>query len=60
MTITTLPEAIIQGIPSATLFGRASRVTVGTIEISNIGQTRGLDVWFQVRRALKPSDPNIR
>jgi hypothetical protein len=48
---------VTQPIP-VQLFSRSSVVTVGSIEISNIGQQTGLDVWFQVRRSLKPGEPN--
>lgn len=57
MTINVAPVTV-SGIPAAKLFSRASRVTVGTVEISNIGQQQGLDVWFQVRRSLKAKEPN--
>lgn len=43
------------GVP---LVNRASTITVGTVRIQNIGQQIGLDVWFQVRRSLKPKEPN--
>jgi hypothetical protein len=55
----TIPEIVIQGAaPSTILFSRASRITVGTKQISNFGQQIGLDVWFSVRRSLKPNEPN--
>jgi hypothetical protein len=55
----TIPEIVIQGAaPSTILFSRASRITVGTRQISNFGQQIGLDVWFSVRRSLKPNEPN--
>lgn len=57
MTI-DIPTTVIEGIPSVALWSRASRVTVGTVEITNIGQQQGLDVWFQVRRTLKAGEPN--
>lgn len=44
--------------PSVTLFGRACRITAGNVAVERIGQELGLDVWFQVRRSLKPGDPN--
>lgn len=57
MTI-DIPTSVIQGIPSVALWSRASRVTVGTVEVVNIGQEQGMDVWFQVRRTLKAGEPN--
>lgn len=48
----------VNGIPTSLLYNRASRVTVGTVQVSNIGQQTGLDVWFQVRRSLKAKEPN--
>lgn len=33
-------------------------MTVGSTEISNIGQQIGLDVWFQIKRSLRPKEPN--
>lgn len=44
--------------PSNLLYSRSSTVTVGTIQIVNIGQNIGLDVWFDVKRTLKPNEPN--
>jgi hypothetical protein len=44
--------------PGLALVNRSCTVTVGTIEIANIGGQIGLDVWFQVRRSLKPKEPN--
>ena len=43
---------------SIQLFSRSSVITVGTIQVSNIGQSIGLDAWFQVRRSLKANEPN--
>ena len=40
------------------LWNRASVVTVGTVQISNIGQQEGLGAWFEVKRSLKPNTPN--
>ena len=40
------------------LFNRSSTVTVGPVSISNIGQELGLDVWFNVKRSLRPKQPN--
>ena len=53
-----VPETVVQGIPTAALFSRSSTVKVGTKEILNVGQQIGLDVWFQVKRTLKPNEPN--
>jgi hypothetical protein len=44
--------------PSIQLFERSCTVTVGTTQIANVGQKTSLHVWFQVRRSLKPRDPN--
>jgi hypothetical protein len=47
------------GLPeSIQLLNRSCVVTVGSVQISNIGQQLGLDVWFQVKRSLKPKSPN--
>jgi hypothetical protein len=58
----TLATQTIEGIASALLYSRASRITVGSgpnaVQVSNIGQQRGLDVWFSIRRSLKPKEPN--
>lgn len=40
------------------LWNRASVVTVGNYQISNIGQQQGLDIWFEVKRSLKKGTPN--
>jgi hypothetical protein len=40
------------------LFNRACVVTVGTVQVSNIGLGIGLDVWFHIKRSLKPKEPN--
>lgn len=48
----------VQGIPASLLYSRASRITVGTVQVVNIGQQTGLDVWFQVKRSLKAGEPN--
>lgn len=51
----TQPAVVAPPIP---LSNRAAIVTVGTVEIDNIGQQQGLDVWFHVRRSLRPKEPN--
>lgn len=53
-----VPEVIIEGAPTQALYSQSSTIRVGTKEIQNIGQQVGLDVWFQVKRSLKPKDPN--
>jgi|GEM_PF-1271711 hypothetical protein len=53
-----VPEVVVNGIPAISLFSRASVITIGTVQISNIGQQLGLDVWFSVRRTLKAGTPN--
>lgn len=40
------------------LKNRSCTVTVGTTQITNIAEQKGLDVWFTVRRSLKPGEPN--
>jgi hypothetical protein len=40
------------------LLNRSCTVTVGTTRIANIGQQLGLDVWFSIRRSLRPKEPN--
>jgi len=44
--------------PAVSLLNRACTVTVGTIQITDFGLQTGLDVWFQVRRSLRPQEPN--
>lgn len=51
MTQSALPQ-------SFQLVNRSSVVTVGPVQVSNIGQQIGLRAWFQVRRSLKPGEPN--
>lgn len=41
-----------------TLFNRSCTIRVGDVQISSIGQQAGLDVWFSVKRSLKPRTPN--
>lgn len=53
-----IPEALIQGIPSFKLYNRSCVVTVGTVQVQRIGLQQGIDVWFHVRRSLKPKEPN--
>jgi hypothetical protein len=50
-----LPSALEVGLPA---FNRSSTVTVGTTQIQNIGQQRGLRVAFNVKRSLKAKEPN--
>lgn len=40
------------------LLNRSCTVTVGTTQISRVGQQLGLDVWFSVKRSLKAGEPN--
>lgn len=56
----TQPAPLPQSTPTPTvlLYSRSSRVTVGTIQIANIGRQIGLDVWFRIKRTLKKGDPN--
>jgi hypothetical protein len=54
----TIQPVAIQGVPTQALYSRSSTVSVGTKEITNIGQQIGLDVWFQVKRSLKAGEPN--
>jgi hypothetical protein len=44
--------------PSVQLFSRQASLTVGTVELDLIGQQLNLDFWFQVKRSLKPGEPN--
>lgn len=53
-----LSEVVVEGIPAQALYSRSSTITVGTKQIVNIGQQIGIDVWFQVKRSLKPNEPN--
>ncbi len=39
------------------LLQRSCVVTVGSVQVSNIGQQMGLDVWFSVKKSLKPRTP---
>ena len=43
---------------SSALINRASTITVGPVQIVNIGQSVGLSCWFKVRRSLKAKEPN--
>ncbi len=43
---------------SVLLLGRSCTVTVGTVKVANIGKASGLDVWFSVRRSLRPKESN--
>lgn len=38
------------------LFLRSCVVTVGTIQVSNVGLQSGLDIWFKIKRTLKPGE----
>ena len=40
------------------LYDRASVLVVGNTRIQNIGQQVGINIWFEVRRNLKPKEPN--
>lgn len=40
------------------LFNRSSTITVGTRQITNIGQQVGLRCSFEIKTTLKPSEPN--
>ena len=45
--------------PGTQLFQRSSVVTVGQTAITNIDQeVVGLDVWFEIKRSLRPKEPN--
>jgi hypothetical protein len=44
--------------PGLPAFNRSSTVTVGTKQITNVGQERGLRVSFNVKRTLKAKEPN--
>lgn len=44
--------------PGVQLLNRSATITVGTVEVSNVGQQIGLDIWAQVRRSLRPQEPN--
>ena len=41
-----------------TLENRSVTVTVGNVQVVNVGQQVGLDVWFQIKRDLKAKVPN--
>lgn len=43
---------------SVKLLNRSCTVTVGTVQIQNVGAQIGLDVWFSIRRSLKAKEPN--
>lgn len=40
------------------LFDRSATITVGTVQIDNVGQQIGLDIWASVRRSLRPKESN--
>jgi hypothetical protein len=57
VTNVQIPEVQIQA-PGFNAFNRASVVTVGPVQIQNIGTQVGLDVEFEIKTSLKPNDPN--
>ena len=50
-----MTQPVQAGIP---LVNRSVTVTVGSTQVTNIGQQVGLDVWAHVRRSLRPQEPN--
>lgn len=56
MTI-ELATILVHG-PGFQAFNRSSSITVGSTLIQNIGQQQGLDVEFEIKSSLKPSEPN--
>lgn len=40
------------------LANRSATITVGPVQIANIGQQIGLDVWASCRRSLRANEPN--
>jgi hypothetical protein len=53
----TLPTAVVHG-PGFRPFLRASIVTVGTVQIQNVGAQKGLAVVFDIKSSLRPKEPN--
>jgi baseplate hub protein gp41 len=51
---TTSPFAI----SGLSLFEKACTITIGSVQISDIGLQQGLDVWFNVKRSIKADQPN--
>jgi hypothetical protein len=50
---------VTQGVPDPfKLFSRSCTITVGTVQIQNVGLTTGLDVWFKVKRTLQAKEPS--
>lgn len=59
IAVTTVPPSIVvPSGPNFDILNRSSTITVGTTQIQNIGQQRGLDVEFEVKSTLKPKEPN--
>ena len=50
-----LAQVVEAGFP---VFSRASKITVGPVEINNMGEQSGLDVEFTIKRTLKAKSPN--
>lgn len=55
MSLVPLPTTFDAGF---TAYNRSSTITVGTVQVANIGQQRGLDLSFTVKRTLKAGEPN--
>ena len=41
------------------LFEKACTVTIGSVQVNNIGLQRGLDVWFNVKRSIQKGRTNV-
>ena len=50
-----LPDQVEGGYP---VFNRSSIVTVGPVQVQNIGQQLGLDVSFNIKKTLKAKEAN--
>ena len=47
-----------QPVTGAQLFGRSCTVTIGKVQVTNIGAAAGFDIWFNIKRSLKPLEPS--
>ena len=53
-----MPTTTGFAISGLSLFEKACTVTIGSVQVSNIGLAQGLDVWFSVKRSIRADQPN--
>lgn len=41
------------------LFEKSCTITIGSVQVTNIGLNRGLDVWFNVKRSIQKGKTNV-